>query len=1843
MTAAELLTTLEDKGVTLWEDEGSLRYSSPKGVITRELLGELAACKQEMLAMLQTRDSFTAICMPEEAHTPFPLTDLQSAYLIGRGDGFDLGNIACHVYLEFEKENLDAQLLAKNWNHLIRRHGMLRAIMRTDGTQQVLEEVPEYQISVENIVSENIEEQEKALKSTRDVMSHQVFKTDVWPLFELKISMLPEDKSRLHISMDQLIADGYSLEILFRELTLLEQEPDTELPSLALSFRDYVLAEEQFEATREYKKAKEYWLEKAETMPAAPALPLACAPENIEVPRFSCRSFTLAKDGWTKLKARAAKAGITPTATVLAVYSLVLGRWSKTPDFTVNMTAFNRLQLHPEVMNVVGEFTAVNLVSITQGDAGTFEEHARNVQQTLWETMDNRAYNGIQVMRELARKRGQSGEASMPVVFTSTIGVGPSGEEDFDLGRFGRVAYHISQTPQVWLDNQIVEVEGALICNWDSLEELFPQGVLDAMFTALGDMLNALAENDDAWSSAVTLTLPEESIDALEDITPALSGETLDSLFRASVQAYPNNWAVITPDKKLTYEELARYADSISILLADRVQHNTPVAVILPKGWEQASATLGIMQAGGAYLPVPVDAPQDRIQMLLKDSKCELALTTSAVAEFVECPEGVEFICVDQLVPQTTVREFSTFSSHPEKLAYIIHTSGSTGKPKGVATTHQAAVNTLLTINKKFDVTPQDRVFGLSALNFDLSVYDLFGAFAAGAAVVIPKDGDIRDTSFWIQAMSAERVTIWNSVPALMQMMLEAPLSEGQEDPMQSLRLVMMSGDWVPLDLPDAIRKRAPKAQPVSLGGATEAAIWSVFYPISEVDASWKSIPYGTALENQSLHVLNARLEPCPTWVPGELYIGGAGLAQEYWGDEERTAQSFIIHPETGKRLYRTGDWARLLPDGNFEFLGREDSQVKIRGHRIELGEIESVLKEHESVTDAVVTVMRETGGSDKLAAHVVPSYEGEAFEQLAPRLNWRSILQAGREKAQRMPETASDIPTFLRFCDTLDGLSIAHMCRTLRTFGTFGQPETLTLDEVMERGRVIPVHRRLLRRWLMALSREGLLTDNGKDRFTADEALPLYPVDSLWKDLHETSKGMGETEVLIRFMERSYDNLVPLFRGENEPQKILFPGGDMEVAESVYQTNPMSAYYHTILEGLVHAASTLATPENPLRVMEVGAGVGSSSSVVLPALPRSSSRYHFTDISTFFLKAAQEKFAQYPFMSYGLFDINTPLEKQGYVPHSYDVIIANNVLHNAVHVGETLQNLRQLLDEGGCLFILDQTGDYLPLMTTLEFLIDFGEYEDERTVTQTPFLSSDQWLTSLKKAGFGHNRAYPSPGHPCGAVGQHCLIGQSTTPVQGPRPYVLQDYLKTKLPDYMVPSRMRFIDSIPLTPTGKVNRKELTSSVTVEQLAPATSFVPPVTAEEKAFASLWEELLEVERVSLTDNFFELGGDSLQLTKLLSRMRELFGDGVDWEAISFRHLFEAPTVQGMLETLRNSGMPQAQIPQAVAKELLSFGKDNRTLIQLKASGSSTPLFLACDARNTTYIYRNIALQQDLDRPVYALRLPPHANPDQLGIEGVAAAHIAEMRKVQPTGPYQLGGFCMGGIVAYEMAQQLLEAGEEVAMVSLISSTRSHFLINDDTLICFMLCTELEIPLTDIGLQIEPKVLSEVSDALHGWYYEGQMGGDWKDNLTEERHGAFLEPYNKLAAMSQRERLGLIHSIANDQNHPFLENLTLDDFEDMFRIYKAGVAAVSKYRPQPYSNPILVLKPRDINPVIAQLVDSAELWKSVGQKSMNVVEVDGGHESCLEMPHVHSLASMLEVKLNEATNATLTAE
>ncbi|WP_223874710.1 amino acid adenylation domain-containing protein [Salinispora oceanensis] len=463
-----------------------------------------------------------------------------------------------------------------------------------------------------------------------------------------------------------------------------------------------------------------------------------------------------------------------------------------------------------------------------------------------------------------------------------------------------------------------------------------------------------------------------EAANSTEVVFP--DGESLLHLpFYSWADRGPDRIAVVHPGGTLTYGELRLRADALADALRERgIGHDDIVAIALDKGWEQVVAAIGVLAVGAVFVPVEPNFPTERFHYLLDHSTARCVVTHRDVEARVRWPKELPRIHVDQLNPLARPsRAMPRSEAAPDDLAYIVYTSGSTGTSKGAMITHRGAVNTILAMNAEFEVDPDDRVMAVSSFTFDLAVYDIFGTLAAGATIVMPPRTPLPDAGVWLDVVRNDRVTVWNSVPTLMEMVVELAGGRGERGRMPTLRVVLLGGDWIDLRLPDRIRALAPNALVSSTGGATEASIWSITYPIGEIDPTWRSIPYGKPLANQRFYIRDEKGDPCPAGEAGELYIGGVGVGAGYWRDPDRTAASFVRDPRTGERLYRTGDQGRYLPDGNIEFLGRKDFQVKIQGFRVELGEVEAALREHPGVKEAAAVARPDPVGDRRLFAYV--------------------------------------------------------------------------------------------------------------------------------------------------------------------------------------------------------------------------------------------------------------------------------------------------------------------------------------------------------------------------------------------------------------------------------------------------------------------------------------------------------------------------------------------------------------------------------------------------------------------------------------------------------------------------------------------------------------------------------------------------------------------------------------------------------------------------------------------------------------------------------------------------------
>ncbi|WP_416419978.1 yersiniabactin polyketide synthase HMWP1 [Klebsiella pneumoniae] len=428
----------------------------------------------------------------DERYAPFPLTPIQHAYWLGRTHLIGYGGVACHVLFEWDKrhDEFNLAILEKAWNQLIARHDMLRMVVDADGQQRILATTPEYHIPRDDLRALSPEEQRIALEKRRHELSYRVLPADQWPLFELVVSEIDDCHYRLHMNLDLLQFDVQSFKVMMDDLAQVWRGET--LAPLAITFRDYVMAEQARRQTSAWHDAWDYWQEKLPQLPLAPELPVVETPP--ETPHFTTFKSTIGKTEWQAVKQRWQQQGVTPSAALLTLFAATLERWSRTTTFTLNLTFFNRQPIHPQINQLIGDFTSVTLVDFNFSAPVTLQEQMQQTQQRLWQNMAHSEMNGVEVIRELGRLRGSQRQPLMPVVFTSMLGMTLEGMTiDQAMSHlFGEPCYVFTQTPQVWLDHQVMESDGELMFSWYCMDNVLEPGAAEAMFNDYCAILQAV-------------------------------------------------------------------------------------------------------------------------------------------------------------------------------------------------------------------------------------------------------------------------------------------------------------------------------------------------------------------------------------------------------------------------------------------------------------------------------------------------------------------------------------------------------------------------------------------------------------------------------------------------------------------------------------------------------------------------------------------------------------------------------------------------------------------------------------------------------------------------------------------------------------------------------------------------------------------------------------------------------------------------------------------------------------------------------------------------------------------------------------------------------------------------------------------------------------------------------------------------------------------------------------------------------------------------------------------------------------------------------------------------------
>ncbi|WP_067695827.1 non-ribosomal peptide synthetase [Nocardia jejuensis] len=893
----------------------------------------------------------------------FALATMQHAYWMGRRQDQALGGVAAHLYVEFDGAGLEPDRLRRAVTRLVRRHEQLRAQFTDSGTQRTL---PEPRRPVFESVTLTAESEISELERLRQAKSHQRMDVDAGQVIDITLSSLPGGRHRLHVDVDMLAADAQSYRRILEDLaTLYESDEDTLAP-LGYSFRDYLSAKDQ--AAPDNSADRRWWAERLGDLPDIPALPVLPEAERRD-PSASVRLHHWFDAEAKALLHKAAHGhGVTPAVTLATVFSEAIARWSARQRFLLNVPLFNREPLHDDVEQVVGDFTNSVLIDVDASERESTVSRAKRLQRELHTCAAHSVYEGLDVLRDLGRLRGAPVTPS--VVFTSGLDLGELFSERV-LRTFGEPVWIISQGPQVDLDAQVVELNGGILVNWDIRRDALPEGVAEAMFAEFRSLLEGLVAPGADWNAELAIALPSAQR-AIRDSVNATDIElggprTLHEAFFALAQRHPDRPALRRQGAASTYAELAGQALAVGHALAEAgVRPGDTVAVMIPKGHRQIPAVLGVLAAGATYLPISTEQPRARRDRILERGGARVVLLEAPV----ELPARVTPLLLADAVAGE--RMDSAVIAPADSIAYVLFTSGSTGEPKGVEVSHRAAANTIDAIITHFGLGSDDHTIGLSALEFDLSVFDIFAPLSLGGAVVAIEASIERDAVAWSELIAETGVTVVNCAPGLITMLLDTASAQQ----LRTVRVVITGGDRVKSQQGHRFRELVPAVRFAGLGGTTETAIHSTICEMTDdYPADWANVPYGTPMANVRCRVVNTRGEDCPDFVPGELWIGGVSVADGYRGDAERTADRFVT--VEGIRWYRTGDMARYLPDGSLDFLGRADHQVKVRGFRVELGEVESALAEQPGIGEAVALVT----DSGRLAAVAAAGAEVRADE----------------------------------------------------------------------------------------------------------------------------------------------------------------------------------------------------------------------------------------------------------------------------------------------------------------------------------------------------------------------------------------------------------------------------------------------------------------------------------------------------------------------------------------------------------------------------------------------------------------------------------------------------------------------------------------------------------------------------------------------------------------------------------------------------------------------------------------------------------------------------------------------
>ncbi|WP_379162652.1 AMP-binding protein [Paenibacillus sp. sgz5001063] len=872
------------------------------------------------------------------------MTEVQKAYLMSKEDDFQ-GGTGTHLYIELLYKG-QIRDLEEAFNKVIASQPMLKARV-FDNENFLIEETLNYKIKV---IDSQFDEQ-SLIELKRKELSHKKYEGYDYPFFTME-AIRGNGILRVAFSIDQLIADGLSVYELIRQLKLFLSNPLMSIYDYSnelLHMQDFY---QEIRDSKLYEISRDHYINNIEHIYPAPQINYQIEQTtDIELLR---KEFTLNHELYARLKSKADQLSFSVTDLLLTAYSLILSKWSKEQNLSINVTSFNRPK-GESYYKTIGNFTSSFLLQTSFDFEKSFKENIQKVKLSLVDALKYKHFEVMEIMREMNKK---SVSAAMPIVFTSML----FNENDDLFGDVFKLDYFVSQTPQVYLDFQAKNISGGLNISWDYRSDMFETTIINAMFSEYCSVICGFLNSTEDIVSIYNHTKKSGLISKYEHY---------------NAQTYKTNFQ---------FDTLRWHFEKISAECSEKIFaiiNNTEYTFGQIYGLATQKA-MEIKEIKNTYL-------KDKVRIAFNGKKnihsiiCILAsiLTNDSFCAVNEKfgEEKTEEILVSlqnyiYFKDGELIKVSDTDAPIDTEESYIIHTSGTTGQPKGIIITEKAALNTVYDIIDKFKITPKDTVMNISNLYFDLSIFDIFGAIISGMSIVFV---DIYDHVWFFEHNYYNKITIWNSTPALAKEFLLKCRFE-------KLRGILVSGDFVPKKMVEELFSKYGRIQLFALGGATEASIWSNYYDCSSYE-NVSSIPYGLPLANQRLYVIDSKGDMCDFRVLGEICIAGEGLAKGYLSDEQ-TKDSFVWNEELGGIVYKTGDLGYLGSDNLIYIVGRVTSEIKHNSYRIDLREIEKYINMHPDISNSVAFIDKMQNGRTRLICAVVCSNAQDIKRQIRSELS---------------------------------------------------------------------------------------------------------------------------------------------------------------------------------------------------------------------------------------------------------------------------------------------------------------------------------------------------------------------------------------------------------------------------------------------------------------------------------------------------------------------------------------------------------------------------------------------------------------------------------------------------------------------------------------------------------------------------------------------------------------------------------------------------------------------------------------------------------------------------------------